>query len=499
MVKKGSYKEENALLLWHQGGLQTHAEGHHKLCPLCHERADATHLIWKCRWIQSKAGDLDPDWEAAIQEGQEKEFWARGLIPLPAPTHLKGGDSILTYYTWHNEALQGVPAGHKIVISVQSTSKDLRLKHYVVGVLHYDENNGRQGAILATPPGAQNPRRAWFYGLMLLQHFVPGPITVQVHSGKIFEAWHNPSKRKGMQDLAQDLTKDTMQRIKVALVLPSQLQAVNHQKTRERQKDAKLAVQERAKELKPSTLEQQLQQQDGRTEKVYKEAAKRIQLLLEDKSHFFHAKEDTAKDKRSKMRWKKKDFFTHMPEFAKEEGHQWISDKIALRCRKCSKRVTIQTPFAELKKATEEQCTGNLQQPSPDNPKGGKKQTRDEVLKQLLDNERSPGDHEWQVSGHYLRCIQCGVNCPKRCNGTELQKTVEQPCFNGPYEPADWAGHHTHKLWRRGAVLTCSQCQAKARKMDGNFVATAKLLAPCASSTSPTKTLQSFFSKTPSH
>ena len=498
MTKKGSFKEENALLLWHQGALQTHAEGQHKLCPLCHERADATHLIWQCKWIKKKAGNIDPTWEEAIRDGQEKELWARGLVQLPTPTHHCGAASIVTHGTWMDGSPHPISPGHKVMINVQATSNDKRLKHYIVGVVHYDDHNQRQGIILATPPGAQTPRRAWFYGLMLVHHFVPGPIVIQVPNRKTQEAWYNPHKRKGVQDLGQDLNQESHKRITVVVIRKVHLTEPQHQSVRDRMKDAHLAVKERVDELRPKATEAFLKEQDVHIEKIYKEAAKRVQLLLEDRSHFFHSKEEKAQDKRVKMRWKKKDFFNQLPSFAPEQGHKWVADKVAYKCQKCSTRVTVQTPFEQLKRVAEETCTE--EQPSAGGATvGGKKPTRDEVLKDIVQRPWQEGQHEWQVHGHYLKCMQCGAHCLKRCNQAELQRTLEQVCYNGPYIPDEWQGHPTHQLWRRGASLACEKCQAKAKKQQGKFIETTKLLAACPTSSEKKVTLQTFFAKTPSH
>ena len=50
----------------------------------------------------------------------------------------------------------------------------------------------------------------------------------------------------------------------------------------------------------------------------------------------------------------------------------------------------------------------------------------------------------------------------------------------GPFQPpVGWSGHPTHELWRRGAALHCTQCEAKATRRDGESVATKRLQERC--------------------
>lgn len=62
-----------------------------------------------------------------------------------------------------------------VTIGIATTSKDPRLKHCVVALVHHTHIGGelyRQGAVITVLPGKQSMERAWFYGLRMVAYYV---------------------------------------------------------------------------------------------------------------------------------------------------------------------------------------------------------------------------------------------------------------------------------------------------------------------------------------
>ena len=475
-VKKGSHKADNALNLWHQGALQTHEDGQYKMCPRCHERADATHLIWQCKWMKEKFGEIPQEWQRAIDEKQEKELWSRGIVQLPPPEVPQGASSIVCHGTWQDAQPHMVQQGDKLVLHVMAAGSDHRVKHYITGLVHYNNNDERQGCIFGIVTGRQTQARAWFYGLLMIHNYVPGSSKVHVANAEAFAAWQAVGQKKGFKDLAQDLSKDSPRRVKAIYVRAQHLDHYTHAGVLLRMQDAAKAVKEQVHELPWKETQKRLKQQDARLDKIYQAAVLRIQALLEDKTHFFHVKDEQGPERRQKTRFKKKEFYEKLGNLTTPGGHVWRQEKHAKICTKCNKRISLMTPYKEMMEVMEEQCDDT----QPMGARGSKRQTRDEFLQELIQNQKPGEGHEWQVQGHYLRYSSCGLHCAKRCNLEELRRHLDQPCHNGPAELSlQWQGHPSHSMWRRGAIMQCQGCQAKAVKKDGHFASTSRLQKPC--------------------
>ena len=489
-VKKGSHKADNALNLWHQGALQTHEDGQYKVCPRCHERADATHLIWQCQWMKDKFGELPKEWQKDIEEKQETELWSRGLIQLPAPVVPQGAQSIISHGTWQDGQPHPVAMGDKLVLHVMAAGSDHRVKHFVTGLVHYDENDARRGAVYGVVTGRQTQARAWFYGLLMLHNYVPGGAKVHIANAEAFAAWQVAGQKKGFKDLAQDLSRESPKRVRAIYIRRSQLDQYTHAGVLLRMQDAEKAVREQVRELPLKELQERLKQQDARVDKIYQAAILRIQALLEDKTHFFHVKEESGGERRQKTRYKKKEFYDKLEDLTEPGGHEWRQEKHAKVCNHCTRRISLMTPYKDMLEAVGELCETT----QPSGTRGGKKQTREEFLQEMIQQQEDGVGHAWQIQGHYLRCSQCGLHCAKRCNPTELHRHLAQPCHNGPAElPQQWLGHPSHAMWRRGATMQCQACQAKAAKKDGQFSSTTRLQKPCSAAKEKTPSIQQFF------
>ena len=99
--------------------------------------------------------------------------------------------------------------------------------------------------------------------------------------------------------------------------------------------------------------------------------------------------------------------------------------------------------------------------PAQDHQPLAKKQTRQQVIKQILHNQNEQGagqqQHQLEETTGYLRCCKCGANIHKRSNEQIFQDFVKGPCLDQPYE-ASHEGHSTHVLWQKGNRVNCTEC-----------------------------------------
>ena len=490
--KKGTPKQENALMVWHQGSLQTHATRDELgVCPICHVPATATHLIWQCKWMAEKRGPLREEWKADLESGERKEFWERGLIQTPVFNWATGNFAMEGLGSWTGCEKIALQDGDKVVIQVQATAKDSRLKMYVVSLVHYNATNERQGVLNGIAPGKQQPARAWLYALLMLANHISTSTTVHVKNGAAFQAWQETRVAKGLEDILCWKPEGGHRQVR-AIMIEKRLQPkLYKQAAKAREKDAKQANNESVNDWQQPEIEKALQKSDKANEQIYYEACERVSILLHDKTHFFHVKEASAKEKRAKTRGEKRQLYESFAEPAAQDSHRWQAGKRCFQCIDCQKRVTIQNPFTMLQQAKEEKCP---RQGTSTGPVGGKKETRDEFLGNLIRQQREgEGQHSWRIEGHYLRCHNCGNSGLKRIKMEDLQKMLETRCFNGPFEkPRDWDGHPSHDLWRRGLNVHCQKCEVKAVRREGQFQAPKRLQERCTKVNTPT--LRSFFS-----
>ena len=60
---------------------------------------------------------------------------------------------------------------------------------------------------------------------------------------------------------------------------------------------------------------------------------------------------------------------------------------------------------------------------------------------------------------NYLVCNLTGLRTLKNSARDKLQALAQQECWNQQWMPkADWQGHPTHMMWRKGGKVFCKTC-----------------------------------------
>ena len=216
-------KQQNvALQTWHQGAIFSRSadgqEGKHLLCPHCHVEATTIHLLWTCPLTQKECSPLDNEDRKEIEMGVNLDFWSQGLIQLPQYEVSTGGAGVQTWGSWTMQDEVILQEHDKVTIGIAMTSKDVRLKHFVVALVHHTQVDGelyRKGAVTTVLPGIQSMERAWFYGLRLMAHYLDlsKKVVAQVLSVRAWEGWVQHKHKEVFHVLNNLVTHDQRSRI----------------------------------------------------------------------------------------------------------------------------------------------------------------------------------------------------------------------------------------------------------------------------------------------
>ena len=110
------------------------------------------------------------------------------------------------------------------------------------------------------------------------------PINVIVQLGSVWEAWTNPRKRKGFEDLAKGFEEDLFRRITPLYIRKNAPGSEPH--LRRRQPEAALAAYERASTIYDQHAESWQRTLDQDHLQIYKQAAARLEKIYKDPQHY---------------------------------------------------------------------------------------------------------------------------------------------------------------------------------------------------------------------
>ena len=296
-------------------------------------------------------------------------------------------------------------------------------------------------------------------------------------------------------DLNNLVTADQRQRIQP---LSLTLKQVNEMPkgvytVRARLRDATKAAKEVAMSLRPHHLEEELHLTDQRYQKIAPLAIKRIRYLLETKDHFLHQTREAGKTRREQTRAKKTQLFLDLGNHHTEYGHSWEKKGIGLQCTKCKVRITKHCTVEDLEKAKTETCSGAAKVDLV----GGKSpevSTKEDLIQQMVAGELPQMEsHKFEVQKHYIVCTACKGRILRNSAREKLLALAEGPCWNKPWPiPNGWLGHTSHKMWRQGGKVYCTQCKAHATNRADSYQASKGLRQACGEQATQT-TLPSCF------
>ena len=354
-----------ALMTWHQGAIFTKvADGEqHLTCPHCGQLAASVHVLWLCRETNKRFPKLAAEDLFELEHGVNLEFWSQGLLQLPDLQVSTGGAAVQAWGSWTTHDELQLKRQEVVTIGISTTSKDVRVRHFVVAIVHHVQLGGqlyRQGAVITVLPGRQSWERAWFYGIRMVAHYVDlqMPLVVHVSSTCAHEAWTQYKHKDVFYDMQNLISLDQRARIKVLAITSDQLKDMpkTEWSLRNRMADAKKAAQEVALSMQPIEQEKIFQEQDKKYRRIAPLVVQRVQFLLEEKTHFLNTARESGKQVRQQAREHKKALFQGLIPQTNPVGHQWEHKGRSIQCSQCKKRLTMHNKATEIQSAAEEAC-----------------------------------------------------------------------------------------------------------------------------------------------
>ena len=183
---------------------------------------------------------------------------------------------------------------------------------------------------------------------------------------------------------------------------------------------------------------------------------------------------------RNQTQEKKKAVYASLSQSSTANGHQWQRKGRAYHCHQCLKRVSLRTKLADLEQAQSERCPGT---PAP--MTGGQQQpeelSKQETVHQILAGSFScMGAHCSEIQKSYMVCQHCGSRLLRHAAKERLAQMAQTECWNREWQPPDgWQGHGSHRMWRKGQLISCQQCRARAVPKGQDWKASKALQNPC--------------------
>ena len=507
LARQLSKPQYSALQTWHQGAIFTKVadgeETKRMMCPHCAQEATAIHVLWTCKEINKAFPPLDQADRQEIEYGINREFWSQGLVQLPKYELSTGGAAVQCWGSWtlHDEVrLQGIEV---VTLGIAPTSSDPRLKYFAVALVHHTLVDGelyRKGAVTTILPGKQCSDRAWYYGLRLISHYVDlqSPVRAHLQSRKAWEAWVHGRHSDTFYDLQSLVTHDQRSRIRPLLLTTQQIKDMppGPFTLKARAKDAGKTAKEIALSLRPIREEEELRLMDQRYNKIATLAIARIKHLLETKEHYLHQSRETGKQNRQKAKERKHNLFLEIGGNQNENKHIWQTKGRALQCQGCNKRITKHLTCEALQQIKEEDCPATLQLVI----QGGQAeeaQSKTALVKSMIEGSHpAMTDHQFVQQTNYVVCTRCNGRILRHAAKEKIESLASSTCWNGEWIPTEgWAGHSTHKMWRKGGKLFCLTCRAHAVCRKEDFQASKALQKACGSTNHQSSLPQIFASQ----
>lgn len=205
------------------------------------------------------------------------------------------------------------------------------------------------------------------------------------------------------------------------------------------------------------------------------QAIKRIRYILDTKEHFTHQEREKGNVLQNQMHEQKRAMYDSLSQSTNEGGHLWQGKGRAFQCTQCLKRVTMHTKLADRQQTKQEHCPG-----TPVPLVGGQMVpadlTKQETVKQILEGSfQDMGQHYFEFQKSYMVCKQCGGRLQEK-----LITLAKTECWNRAWVvPAGWQGHGSHQMSRKGHMVICKGCHARAIQQDGEWKASRALKQVC--------------------
>ena len=456
------------LRAFHQGvmhGLQGH-------CPLCGEELSFIHLLWQCSFWKGRVKDLSSEWASRLTAGTDPELWQRGLVQQIFYEPEEGVATIEGTGLWKDLGQLRLNKGRICSIATAQTCGDKRHKRFAFAICaHLTSNRQQVASITGICPGPATRQRAIFFAMKQLALHVIEKTPVALYDGRAWTNWKPHVAFETFPDLFTGLEFEDFDHVWPLLFSKKELE--QNEMRRITQADTQKLADRTGKLFEPTEILDLQSHVDDGAHAILLSAGGRMSILIKDKSHFIHRKEEQIQHKIPLIQ-QKREILTDLLGKESKAGHQWEAFRSGIQCKVCRLRLHSKSLLSELKEVEDKPC---LQEPKP----APVKQTRMEMIHALVASQQEPqkGVHHLQLDRAYLRCTVCKSYILARCNEEAFTRFVGEPCYCGPLEPRLWQGHESHTVERRGSTIECTRCKARSKITNGEVTLTSRLRARC--------------------
>ena len=468
--KMRAERQSTALRAFHQGTLH----GQEGSCLLCGEDPTFIHLLWQRSFWEGRVKALPTQWQEGLRVGTDPELWNRGMTQ--SLSYIQDGG--MATNVQRRRAL-GEPGnfhfatGHACSVAIALICKDPRRKRYVFAIcVHQVLTKERVASLTGICPGKATRNRAFFYAPKHLSMHVSDKVHVAIFSHSVWKMWSWMAAYEHFLDLCQDLEREDFDQVRLRLFSSHKIDSNHNRKLF--QKDTQAKAKQAALLAWPEEILDLQRHVDEDTRDILFAAAERMDILLRDKSHFLHKKDQVDSPAKVRLIQQKRDLLAHSLARPDQHGHQWKPFRSAVQCSLCKTRFHAKSLLKEIKEGLSTPCSNAT-------PNKEIRKTRFEVIHDLLEAQGTPpGEHFLRLDKAYLRCQQCRSYMLARASEEQFTRfDCGLPMPSRPLEASKWTGHPTHEMQRLGATLECIHCRAKTKMVNEKVELTGKLKASC--------------------
>ena len=271
--------------------------------------------------------------------------------------------------------------GHICSIAVAPTRGDKRHKRFAFAIcVHLTTNKKRVGSITGICPGPASKKRALFYALKQLALHVIEKTPVALCDAGVWKTWKPHVAFETFPGLFKGLEFEDFDQVWPLLFSTKELDQIELRRIT--QQDTQKLANKTGKLLEPTEILGLQSHGDDDAHEILLRAGERMSMLLRDKSHFLHRKEDGIKDKIPLIQ-QKKELLADLLSKPSPAGHEWQAFRSGIQCSHCKLRYHSKSLIAELKEASDKPCQ---KAPISTQPK----QTRMEMIHTLVAAQQGP-------------------------------------------------------------------------------------------------------------
>lgn len=384
------------LRAFHQGTL--HGQTGH--CPLCRVELTFIHLLLECSFWKGRVKDMPSEWTQRLGAGTDPELWQRGFVQNIFYEPEQGTATFEGTGIWKDLRPLRLEKGHVCSIAIAPTCGDKRHKRFAFAIcVHFTSNKKRAGSITGICPGPATRKRAFFFALKHLALHVTEKTPVALYEVGTWQTWKPHGAFEHFPDLFTSLEFEDFDHVWPLLFAKKELE--QNELRRITQSDTQKLTNKTGKLFEPTEILDLQSHVDEDAHEILLSAGERMSILLREKSHFLHRKDEHIKEKIPLIQ-QKKERLNELLNKPSAAGHAWAPFRSGIQCQHCKLRYHSKSLIVDLQEAQEKPCQ---QAPTPSQSK----QTRMEVIHALVASQQGPqqGVHHLKLDRAYLRCTEC--------------------------------------------------------------------------------------------